>query len=217
MLTLELFNVIDEFFRRTSAWRYYEDIALEEGSLEYGFSVPAQSVVVRLLAVTHSEVPVPSAVQVGAVQSSVGRLDSELVFPDGDSEFHPTVSDIDVSNVFSYAIYRPGYISITTAPDAEARKYPLRVCLALSVAPSCIECDCDDWDIEEWCWDTFFQAWLDGTLGRLYGMPSKPWSNPTIAVYHGRRFRNAMAYRKQEAIRGFSYNLPAWRFPRGWG
>ena len=28
--------------------------------------------------------------------------------------------------------------------------------------------------------------------------------------------RNAMAFRKQEVRRGFSYNTPAWRFPGSW-
>ena len=55
-----------------------------------------------------------------------------------------------------------------------------------------------------------------GRLGRLYGMPAKPWSSPPHAIYHGKRFRNHMAYRKQEAVRGFNWGQPAWRFPRGW-
>jgi hypothetical protein len=33
---------------------------------------------------------------------------------------------------------------------------------------------------------------LDGTLGRLYGMPSKPWTSTQLATYHGTRFRQGM-------------------------
>jgi hypothetical protein len=51
-------------------------------------------------------------------------------------------------------------------------------------------------------------------LGRLYGMPAKPWSNQTLAGYHMRRFRNMMGYHKQEADRGFNTDVQTWRFPR---
>jgi hypothetical protein len=218
LLNLELFNVMDEFFRRTSAWQYKAEIALIENIVEYGFAVPADSVVVRLMGVTHQNIPVPSATATGVVQTSVGTIEPEMVFPDGDISVEPARTDLE-GGIFSYAIYRPNYISLTSTPDAEARKYPLEAVLALTLARGCLECDCGDWSIEEWMWDMYFQDFLDGTLGRLYGMPAKPWANPTIAVYHGRRFRSQMAYRKQEALRGFTYNQPApgWRFPRnGW-
>src|SRR4029077_15832241 len=94
-------------------------------------------------------------------------------------------------------------------------QYPLLAVLALSLSRSCIEADCGEWSLPDWMYDTFFQAGLNGSLGGLYGMPSKPWSAPTIAAIHARKFRNRMAYRKQEAMRGFSYAVPAWQFPRG--
>lgn len=39
---------------------------------------------------------------------------------------------------------------------------------------------------------TWFEVMLDGTLGRLYAMPVKPWSSPQLAEYHGRRFRQGL-------------------------
>ena len=215
MIELELFNIMDEFFRRTSAWHFTTDIELVEGQAEYGFGTPADTQVVRLMGVLHQSMPVPSAVGTGAVQTSVGRLDPSELFPDGDVAVDPMESDL-VSNMFSYAIYRPGYIQLTALPDTEARKYPLKAILVLTLSRSCLECDCGDWAVEEWMWDMYFQDWLDGTLARLYGMPSKPWTNPTIAAYHAKRFRNAMAFRKQEAPRGFIWGQPMWRFPQGW-
>lgn len=218
LLELELFNTIDEFFRRTSAWRFYQDIDLVENVYEYGFAVPGNTQVVRLLAIEHNSVPIPSSESVGVVQASLGTLEPELVWQDGDSQFHYQESDINPqTNIFSYTVYRPNYISMTALPDAEARKYPMKTCVALTLARGCLECaDCGEWALDDWMWDTYFKDWNDGVLARLYGMPSKPWSNQTIAIYHGRRFRNAMAYRKQEAMRGFTHNTPTWRFPRGW-
>jgi hypothetical protein len=138
-----------------------------------------------------------------------------MVFPDGDSSFLPQQTDLDqTSGLFSYAIYRPDYIQTTVEPDAEAIKYPLNICLALTVSKGCLECDCGDWPLEEWMFDMFFQDWLDGGLARLQGMTAKPWTNVTMAAYHGKRFRSAMAFRKQEALLGFNFNTPGWRFPR---
>ena len=149
----------------------------------------------------------------GVVQTSIGQMEPSQVFADGDVAVDPHHSDLE-GGLFSYAVYRPNYISLTSLPDAEARKYPLKVSLALSLSRGCLECDCGDWALEEWMWDMFFQDFLDGALGRLYAMPAKPWASPNQAVYHGKRFRNSMAYRKQEAIRGFAHSVPAWRFPR---
>jgi hypothetical protein len=221
MLQLETFNVIDEFFRRTSAWRYRTDIDLETGLTEYHLVTPADSEVIRMMGVIHNGMPLvgysAGGTASGVTQSSVGELLPEQTFPDGDASFLPAVLGPPAGgSMFSYAIYRPEYISVAGAPDAEAVKYPLQIDMALTIAQSCIECDCGDWLLPDWMYPTFFQDWLDGTLGRLYGMPAKPWANPTQAVYHARRFRNQMAFRKQEALRGYAYGIPGWRYPRSW-
>lgn len=220
LITLVAFNVIDEFCRRTSAWRHYDDILLTEGITEYAFGIPADAAIVRIMGVTHNGLPlraapVPGSSGSGLTQSSLGTLIPEMTFPDGDATFLPAQTDLqETSGLFSYAIYRPDYIQMTVAPDVEAVKYPLNACLALTISKSCLECDCGDWALEEWMYDMYFSDWLEGVLARLMGMPAKPWTNAVIATYHGKRFRNAMAFRRQEALRGFTYGTPAWRFPR---
>jgi len=218
MLKLALFNTMDEFYKRTNAWKHEQDITLEEDTYNYDVDIPNGSAVVRLMLVTHQGVPVPSATQQAAVtQSSVGTLLPELTFPDGDAAFLPAQTDMDPSGIFSYAVYRPNYISVTGVPDEQARTYPMRALWALTVAKGCLECECGDWDMmPEWHWDQFFQDWLDGTLGRLMSMPAKPWGNKEGAILHSKRFRNAMALRMQESRRGYVFAVPGWRFPRGW-
>jgi hypothetical protein len=219
MLNLETFNVLDEFFRRTSAWQLEIPIELVEDQTEYAFPTPINSEVVRVIGVSHNNIPVAAAGSQGAlVQSSLGVVQSELVFPDGDVNVAPDLSNLDLpSGVFSWAIYRPDYLSISTPADEEQRKYPMVIGLALTVGKSCLEEDCEEWDVPEWMWSTYFQDWYDGCLARLYAMPAKPWASPVHAQYHGKRFRNAMAYRKQEVPRGFAWAQPGpWRFPRGW-
>lgn len=36
--------------------------------------------------------------------------------------------------------------------------------------------------------NTWFEPILDGVLFRLYGQPTKPWSSPQLAQYHGTRY-----------------------------
>lgn len=215
-IQLQLFNAIDFFFRRTSAWQYRTDIELIQEVLEYDFSIPADSEVVRLMAIEHNGVPVMAQPQSIVVAPALGTILADLTFPDGDAAYNPDATDINESGIFTYALYKPTTISVAPAPTSDQVKYPLKSVLALSIAKSCLETDCGDWALPDWMYDAFFEEWLAGTLSRMFMMPAKPWSSPTLAVTHGRKFRDRMAYRKQEALRGFTYNVPAWRYPRGW-
>jgi hypothetical protein len=222
LLTLELFNVVDEFLRRTSAWRYAVNIDISgadtdaTGAVEFPVPMPGNSQMVRVITAYYNGSKVPAASS-GVVQSSVGTLIPAQQFPDGDAMFLPfQVDTAPPSDLFTYAVYRPGYISITNPPTVEPL-YPFEMTMALSVGVGCLECDCGDWDIPDWMFETYFQDWEDGILARLYSMPAKPWRDMVLAQYHGKRFRNEMALRKQEAARGFEYNVQNWQFPRaGW-
>jgi hypothetical protein len=219
IIQLQLFNVMDEFFKRTNAWRYATDITVEPDTYEYGLALPADTALVRVLGVTRNGVPVPATPAAGgggtAQISQLGVLVPEQTFSDGDASFAPVESDL-VSGIFTYAIYRPEYITITGPKDEEAQKYPFSAVMALTINKSCLECDCADWGLPDWMYDMFFQDFVDGTLARLMAMINKPWSNTTIGAYHSKRFRNAMAYRSQEARRGFTFNRQTWRFPGDW-
>ena len=216
MLNLQIFNVVDEFLRRTNAWKEEAEIDLELDTLQYGLPVPSGAALIRVIGVRHNGIPVSaSAAGVGVIQQSVGRLTPEQIFPDGDTSYSPSETDL-AGGVFTYAVYEPEYITTTAAPDAEAVKYPMEVIMALTLGSTCMECDCGDWTMPEWCWDMYFQNILDGVLGRLYVMPAKPWSNKVEAAYHLKRFRGAMGFRMQESRRGFNYGVHSWRYPRGW-
>lgn len=214
-IQLQLFNAMDFFFRRTSAWQHRNEIELAQDVLEYDFSIPADSEVVRLMAIEHNGVPVMSSQQLAQIVPSLSTILPDLTFPDGDRAYSPDATDLNESGIFSYAIYKPSTITVTPGPGAEQVKYPLKSVMALTVARGCLESDCGDWALPDWMYDMFFEELLAGTLSRLFMMPAKPWSSPTLAVTHGRRFRDRMAYRKQEALKGFTYGVPTWRFPKG--
>lgn len=59
--------------------------------------------------------------------------------------------------------------------------------------------------------DNWSDALRDGATFRLLGMPNKPWSNPQIAMYHGRRFRSQI-FLARETVRR-SGDLPGPHFP----
>lgn len=214
VITLELFNAIDEFFRRTMAWRVVNPITLLADTLEYDLAVPGGSTIVRFIKVTHNGLPIaPTSSTGGSTTSSLGTLIPELTFPDFDAEFAPVEIDI-AGGLFTYAVYRPDFITITVPPTADQRQFPLVTTLALSVSNQCLDVDAGDWQIPDWMYEMFFQDWLDGALLKLCSMPAKPWTNKDLVLYHGKRWRTALAFRKQEANRGFTYNTPAWRFAR---
>jgi hypothetical protein len=61
---------------------------------------------------------------------------------------------------------------------------------------------------------TWFETMLDGTLGRLYAMPAKPWSAPPLAQYHGTRFRQGINRARDIAERLHSHQQsPRRAFP----
>lgn len=215
MLNLQLYNVVDEFLRRTMAWKVIEAVDLLEDQSVYDLPMPSGAEFVRMVAVSHNGVPIPGSPVGGIVTQSIGRLIPELVFPDGDGSYAPVATDYNATTGFyTYSVFAPEYVQITFAADEEARKFPLMVTMAAALGTRCLECECGDWPMPEWMWNMYFQVWLDGTLARFYLMPFKPWSSPKEAVIHGRKYRDKLAYHKQESARGFVYDTPNWRFPR---
>lgn len=58
-----------------------------------------------------------------------------------------------------------------------------------------------------------YDALRDGLIGRLYGHPAKPYSNPSLAQYHMNRFRDAIAAAAAESKTG-GFRGQNWVFPR---
>lgn len=59
----------------------------------------------------------------------------------------------------------------------------------------------------------FWEIVFDGALGRMYSHPEKPYTNPTLAQYHLRRYRNGTRRARDQANRGFTGNAQNWVFP----
>jgi len=73
----------------------------------------------------------------------------------------------------------------------------------------------DDFPIlPDWMWDKHYACILDGVLSRMMSQPGKPYSSERLAIYHGRRFRNAIASARVEAMRSNKYRGQNWQFPQ---
>lgn len=59
-----------------------------------------------------------------------------------------------------------------------------------------------------------FEAILDGTLGRFYNQPMKPYTDKEQARYHLRRYRALIQEARHMAQRGYVPHATNWAFPR---
>ena len=214
-IELELFNTINEFFRRTMAWRHESVMPLSRNVVEYPLFAPSGTALVRVIDVRHKSRPLAAIGAGGSAASQRGRLTPDEYAGDMDPIFYPDETIPAVGPPLRYAIFYPQYITIDIAPSEDATSEPLVVVLALTLGQEARQCDCGEWGIPTWMFDMFFDDWLDGVQARMMSQLAKPWSNPTMATYHGKRFRNAMAFRRQEARRGYAFDVPAWRYPVG--
>lgn len=57
-----------------------------------------------------------------------------------------------------------------------------------------------------------YEPILDGVLGRLYSHPAKAYTNPELATYHMRRFRDGIAWARGEQTQGGKAGQN-WYFP----
>lgn len=62
--------------------------------------------------------------------------------------------------------------------------------------------------------DNWYETLKDGTLGRLYMQPAKPYSSKELALFHGTRFRDGLRLAR-DAARKFNAgpNPGTWQFP----
>lgn len=62
--------------------------------------------------------------------------------------------------------------------------------------------------------DHYFDAIMDGALGRMYMHPNKPYSSETLAITHLRRARARTREARDAARRGYAPDTITWNFPR---
>jgi hypothetical protein len=71
-------------------------------------------------------------------------------------------------------------------------------------------------DMPDWIWSDYYDVLIDGTIGRMYGQPAKPYSNPQMAAYHLKSFTSGVNQSKWMASRGRRMEGQRWRFPQSY-
>lgn len=60
----------------------------------------------------------------------------------------------------------------------------------------------------------WYDTILSGTLSRLLGQQDKPYTNPQLALYYGKKYRNEIAVARDMAARQFNTSERGWEYPR---
>lgn len=68
-------------------------------------------------------------------------------------------------------------------------------------------------EIPDWFLTLYAQDLLDGLLFKMMSQPAKPYTSPVGTMYHGRRFRNAIARARVAVMQSNTYNAQSWIFP----
>jgi hypothetical protein len=217
ILQLELYNVLDRFFRRTNVWRYHSTTNLEKEITRYNIFPPADAALVRVMWAIHGLNPIPGTTGEFRGTVSRGLIDQDATsVPGQDMLYDPDRLSRPSGTTFQYALYFPSYVQVQfPADDPTATQYPVEIEMALTLGSRCIECDAGDWGLDEWMYDRYANDWVDGVQASMFSMMAKPWSNPALAAFHGRQFVKAMSAAKVEGEKGVVYNTQNWRFPRG--
>lgn len=69
-------------------------------------------------------------------------------------------------------------------------------------------------DAPDWVLIKYRVGLVDGLLSRLMSQPAKPYSSERYAIYHARRFRNAMAQARSDARHQNLSGGQRWAYPQ---
>ena len=103
----------------------------------------------------------------------------------------------------------PGLLVLGYAPD-ETKTYTARVALTV-VDPVTRE---GYPQFPDWVLQKYGNEILDGVLGRMMSQIAKPYSNPTMALMHLRKFKQTISKAKVEASVGNVYRGQNWLYPQ---
>ena len=99
-------------------------------------------------------------------------------------------------------------IVVTPAPPAESAGSKLYLKASIKPKKNCSQ-------VPDRIFEMFFDEILDGIKGRLYSMPSKPWTDRQLGLVHTKKFRAGIARARTAGRTGYSSADTAWRYP-GW-
>lgn len=102
----------------------------------------------------------------------------------------------------------PGTVKLTSPPSGgNVYTYTLGI-KPIDPVDSDGYVQCPDWIIQR-----YRDVIQSGVIGRLFSMPSKPYSNERLAIYHMRAFNAGIGSARVDAARRNRYRTNQWVFP----
>jgi len=189
----ELYDVLDEFFKITSAWKEDEILQIIPNTQTYPLNPGKGGQIIRLYSVLDADL-----IQQPAILGGPGLIPN----PPGNtaSQQYPITNEV----TFSQIIFRIPY---TTAQQ-----------FVVTVIKSVVQPTDKNHipEIPDWVIPRFGLTLTDGLLGKMMGHPKKSYSNDSLSVYHLKRFRDEMAMDRVQIMRGNTQGLQKWIYPQGW-
>lgn len=138
----------------------------------------------------------------------------------GQTQYTITPTDKEIIKLFQVihdtldlteAVYDAGELSLAYGPLASDTTLPMFV--HVSLVPEIAGTDWVNW-LPERLWKGLYQTLIDGVCFRMMTQLGKQYSNPKMAVYHGKRFRSAISSVRYRASQGDLTGGQNWVFPR---
>lgn len=126
-------------------------------------------------------------------------------FPLRQAQRRPSRPDYTSASPYLYWLENPDYVRLYPIPNATVDD-ALMFSVALTPKQTVSH-------LPRIAQTHFYDALLDGALGRVYSHPAKPYSNPTLGQYHLQRFRSAIGTFSGLAKSGFT-STTAWNYPK---
>jgi hypothetical protein len=138
--------------------------------------------------------------------------DTYTIYPGNDGIINRLMSLVNSDGVMQQAtMYTPGEIRLQFAPS-QADTFTARVAKTVT-DPT----DNENFPVfPDWVVGKYGNDILDGVLGRMMGQIAKPYSSPSLAVFHLRKFQQTINKARAEAMHGNVYRAQNWRFPQSY-
>lgn len=202
-ITRVLNNVVREFYKETAAWHMTLDcsgVTLPAGATDLDLSSYVHAVtesrfadIYRIPAMWVDNVLIEPTATPDLSQNTnnyVTKIDS------GEHFYHQGSGKIRFSHPLSTA-YAPTKVVVVfiLVPNVLVANVPIRV------SPNST-----DRELPILAYQEHAEAITSGVLARMMAMPSKPYTNPLMATYHGRKYRNDTIKYRNEAKRFLTFN-----------
>lgn len=169
-----------DFCERTNYWRYESDPMPMEADLdEYEVDIPSGSQLVTIID------------PINFNGKKIYSTTKEQLDKNENDDWQDKQGDTPNSYYNkSLGVFRPVPYPETTISDA------IKLDLALKPLPTATT-------VEDFLFNEFFQTIADGALAKLFALPKKAWSDPSLSVYHAGMFDDAVSEATTKAKSGF--------------